>query len=40
MIIGGAIYIGGAIIYSLRIPERFFPYKFDFFGSSHNIHHF
>lgn len=39
-ILGGAIYIGGAFIYGIRFPERFFPKKFDFFGSSHNIHHF
>lgn len=38
--LGGAIYISGAIIYALRIPERFVPYKFDYFGSSHNIFHF
>jgi adiponectin receptor len=38
--LGGAIYIGGAILYALRIPERFFPMKFDYFGSSHNIFHF
>lgn len=39
-IIGGALYIGGALIYGLRFPERFFPKRFDFFGSSHNIFHF
>ncbi len=30
------MYIGGAIIYMLRIPERIFPNKFDIFVS--NIH--
>ena len=32
-IIGGALYIGGACVYMLRIPERFFPLKFDIFVS-------
>jgi predicted membrane channel-forming protein YqfA (hemolysin III family) len=27
--LGGALYIGGAIIYMLKIPERFLPRKFD-----------
>ncbi|CDK24563.1 unnamed protein product [Kuraishia capsulata CBS 1993] len=35
----GAMYIGGAIIYALRIPERFAPGKFDVFGHSHQIFH-
>lgn len=30
--IGGAVYIGGAIIYALRIPERWIPNKFDLIG--------
>ena len=29
--LGGGLYIGGAIIYMLRVPERWFPNKFDFF---------
>lgn len=33
--LGGAVYIGGALIYVFRIPERWFPKKFDNFGSSH-----
>lgn len=32
-------YIGGAAIFALRFPERFFPGKFDRFMSSHNIFH-
>lgn len=32
-------YIFGAFIYSLRIPERFFPGKFDIFAHSHQIFH-
>jgi adiponectin receptor len=33
--LGGALYILGAIIYMLKIPERFRPGKFDICGSSH-----
>jgi adiponectin receptor len=40
LIFGGAVYIGGALIYVFRIPERWYPKKFDLFGSSHNIFHF
>ena len=29
----------GALIYSLRIPERYYPRTFDFLGSSHQIMH-
>jgi adiponectin receptor len=36
---GGVAYIAGAVIFALRIPERWYPYKFDLMGSSHNIHH-
>ena len=39
-ILGGAFYIGGAIIYGIRLPERLFPKRMDYFGSSHNIFHF
>lgn len=38
-VLGGAIYIGTAIIYGLRIPEKWFPKTFDLCGSSHNIFH-
>ena len=37
---GGAIYIFGAFIYSIRVPECLYPGKFDFFGHSHNLWHF
>ena len=30
---------GGMTIWKLRYPEAAFPYTFDFFFSSHNIHH-
>lgn len=32
---GGAAYIIGAIIYSMRIPEYYYPKKFDIVGASH-----
>lgn len=37
--IGGAVYIGGALIYGFRIPEKYYPMKFDICGSSHQIFH-
>jgi len=36
----GALYLVGAIFYSTRVPERYFPGKFDFGISSHVIWHF
>lgn len=36
---GGFAYIAGALLYALRLPERYFPVKFDNFGSSHQIFH-
>lgn len=35
----GALYIVGAGLYAMRIPERYWPGKFDLFGSSHQIFH-
>lgn len=32
-IVGGVLYVGGAVIYMLRIPERWINYKFDIFVS-------
>lgn len=32
---GGFVYAGGAIIYALRLPEKFFPKRFDLVGASH-----
>ena len=37
--IGGLCYIVGAVIYILRVPERFKPGIFDYIGNSHNIFH-
>jgi adiponectin receptor len=35
----GVSYLTGVAIYISRVPERFYPGKFDFIGSSHNIWH-
>ena len=34
------VYIAGAVVYAMRIPEKFLPGWFDYFGGSHNIWHF
>lgn len=39
MILMGALYIGGATLYALRIPERFFPGKCDVWFQSHQFFH-
>lgn len=36
---GGAIYAGGAVVYALKLPERYFKGMFDIVGNSHNIFH-
>lgn len=33
------LYIAGAVIYAIRIPERIWPGKFDIWGQSHQIFH-
>ena len=33
------VYIVGAVIYALRVPEKWWPGTFDFVGGSHNIWH-
>jgi len=35
----GALYVTGAILYALRIPERFMPGKCDIWFQSHQIFH-
>ena len=35
----GAIYVTGGLIYAIRIPERFYPGKFDMWFNSHQIFH-
>jgi len=39
LILMAVLYITGAIIYALRIPERIWPGKFDIWCSSHQIFH-
>ncbi|WVO14702.1 hypothetical protein L204_102340 [Cryptococcus depauperatus] len=39
VILSGASYIFGAILYAAGIPEKFSPGTFDYFGSSHQIFH-
>ena len=39
LIIMGVLYITGASLYAMRIPERFFPGKCDLFLNSHQIFH-
>lgn len=34
-----AVYLTGAIIYALKLPEKLVPGWFDYFGGSHNIWH-
>lgn len=34
-----ALYLGGAVIYATRFPERFYPGRFDVFLSSHQLWH-
>jgi adiponectin receptor len=38
-IFGGLFYIGGALLYVFRFPEKYFPKMFDKLGSSHQIFH-
>lgn len=35
----GALYVIGALLYAMRIPERFFPGKCDFYFQSHQFFH-
>lgn len=35
----GAIYLFGAAVYATRIPEKWYPGRFDMFMSSHQIFH-
>ena len=39
LVVMGGVYILGAVIYVLRIPERFFPGKFNTWASSHQLFH-
>jgi len=35
----GALYITGAVLYAVRVPERFFPGKLDIWFHSHQLFH-
>jgi adiponectin receptor len=37
--IGGAIYVLGGLMYTIKFPERFWPGRFCIIGNSHQIHH-
>ncbi|ORZ06711.1 pPR-type GPCR protein [Absidia repens] len=39
MLVMGGSYVGGALIYGARIPERWSPGTFNIFGASHQIFH-
>ncbi|PGH17788.1 hypothetical protein AJ79_00929 [Helicocarpus griseus UAMH5409] len=39
LVLQGALYITGAMIYAARVPERWHPGRFDILGSSHQIFH-
>jgi len=39
LVLMAVLYISGACIYALRVPERFFPGKFDIWFQSHQIFH-
>lgn len=39
LILMGVLYIFGAMLYALRVPERWFPGKFDIWFHSHQIFH-
>lgn len=39
LLTSGGLYIGGALLYANRIPEKLYPGKFDYFFASHQIFH-
>ncbi|PGH23372.1 hypothetical protein AJ80_02625 [Polytolypa hystricis UAMH7299] len=39
VVLQGFLYILGAVIYAARVPERWYPGRFDILGSSHQIFH-
>lgn len=38
-VVQGGLYIAGAAIYASRVPEKYYPRRFDLLGSSHQIFH-
>lgn len=39
MMLMAALNLVGAACYAARFPERWYPYRFDFFGASHQLFH-
>lgn len=39
ILLEGFLYISGAALYAARIPEKFGPGKYDYFGHSHQLFH-
>ena len=39
IVVQSALYVGGALLYAARWPERLAPGKFDLIGASHQIFH-
>lgn len=39
LVLSGALYVAGALLYACRVPERFAPGRFDYLGASHQIFH-
>jgi adiponectin receptor len=39
LVLMAVLYISGALLYAWRVPERFYPGKFDLWGHSHQIFH-
>ncbi|SJX61828.1 related to Adiponectin receptor 1 [Sporisorium reilianum f. sp. reilianum] len=39
LILSGALYVVGALMYAARVPERFAPGRFDMLGASHQVFH-
>lgn len=39
MLLQGALYVIGAMIYAGRVPERWAPGRFDLVGASHQVFH-
>lgn len=39
LLLSGALYTFGAVLYAARVPERFFPGRLDYFGASHQLFH-
>ncbi|OCH86811.1 HlyIII-domain-containing protein [Obba rivulosa] len=39
LLLSAFLYISGALLYAMRIPERLYPGKFDYFFASHQVFH-